>query len=439
MKHFHERKEMYSMELLEEILSDENLNNAIQQVVRNKGASGVDKMPTSELKNLMSSGYREVLKQEIRNRTYKPKPVKRIDIPKPNGGVRHLGIPTVIDRMVQQAIMQKLTPIYEKQFSEFSYGFRPGRSAHNAIEKALEYMNQGREWIVDIDLEKFFDTVNHDKVMRIISQSVKDGDVISLINKYLKSGIMLDEGYKESVVGTPQGGPLSPLVANVMLDKLDKELEARGLSFVRYADDLQIYVGTEKAANRVMKNVTRFIEEELKLKVNVSKSKVRKPNDGDTKYLGFGFFYDSNTYLYKAKPHKSSVARLKEKIKKITSRSNAMSMTTRYTKLRQLLRGWFNYYKIGAIKSICIKIDQYTRNRLRICIWKQWKKIKTKRKELQKLGIPKQKAWEWANSRKAYARVANSFIMKRTYTNKRFEKEGYISMETLYQNFYKTI
>ena len=285
-------KEGYNMKLLDEILSDINLDKAIGQVVRNKGSNGVDKMSTMELRGLMRTDYRETLKSAIRNRTYSPQPVLRVEIPKADGGKRLLGIPTVIDRMIQQAILQVLTPIYEPIFSDSSYGFRPGRNAHMALEKSLEYMNQSRDWIVDIDLEKFFDKVHHDKLIQIVSDTVKDGDVISLIRKYLKSGIMIDEEYKESVIGTPQGGPLSPLLGNIMLDKLDKELESRGLKFVRYADDVQIYVGTERAANRVMKNVTRFLEEELRLKVNISKSKIRRPNDPGTKFLGFGFYKD---------------------------------------------------------------------------------------------------------------------------------------------------
>lgn len=427
----HERKDGIQMELLEEILRDENLDKAIQQVVKNKGSSGIDKMPTSELKNVMTGEYREQLKSEIRERNYKPQPVRRVEIPKANGGKRMLGIPTVIDRMVQQAISQILTPIYEEQFSETSYGFRPNKSAHNAIGKALEYLNQNRAWIVDIDLEKFFDKVNHDKLMRIVSETIKDGDVISLIRKYLQSGIMIDEEYKESVIGTPQGGPLSPLLANIMLDKLDKELESRGLRFVRYADDVQIYVGTEKAANRVMKNVTGFLEEELKLKVNITKSKVRKPNDKDTKYLGFCFYYDRKGYLYKAKPHGTSIEKLEEKIKIITSRSNAMSMEERYRRLKYLFRGWYNYFKIGSLKTACRRIDRYTRYRLRICLWKQWKKIKTKHDNLMKLGVKKEKAWEWANTRKKYARVAGSPVLDTTLTNKELKKRGFLSFENL--------
>lgn len=423
-----ERK-VYNMELLEEILSDENLEKAIQQVVKNKGSNGVDKMSTMDLKRVMASGYREELKQEIRARKYKPQPVRQVEIPKVDGGVRMLGIPTVIDRMVQQAISQIMTPIYEEQFSETSYGFRPKRSAHMAIEKALEYMNESREWIVDIDLEKFFDKVNHDKLMQIVSETIKDGDVISLIRKYLQSGIMINEEYKESVIGTPQGGNLSPLLGNIILDKLDKELEERGLPFVRYADDCLIFVGTEKAANRVMKNVTRFLEEELRLKVNVSKSKVRKP-DG-IKYLGFGFYKEPGLYLYKAKPHKSSIQRLKEKIKYITSRSNAMSMDERLTRLKYLFRGWYNYFKIGNIQLAYKAIDGHTRYRLRICIWKQWKTIRKRYKSLKKLGIAKGKAWEWANSRKSYARVASSFIMHRAVPNAVLEKRGFLTMKSL--------
>lgn len=418
------------MELLEEILSDENLDKAIQQVVKNKGTNGVDKMSTMDLKKVMASEYREQLKEEIRTRKYKPKPVKRVEIPKANGGKRMLGIPTVIDRMVQQAISQKLTPIYEEQFSETSYGFRPMRSAHMAIEKALEYMNQYREWIVDIDLEKFFDKVNHDKLIQIVSDTIKDGDVISLIRKYLQSGIMINEEYKESVIGTPQGGNISPLLGNIILDKLDKELESRGLPFVRYADDCLIFVGTEKAANRVMKNVTRFLEEELRLKVNITKSKVRKAEDA--KYLGFNFYKEKQLYLYKAKPSKQAIQRLKEKIKAITSRSNAMSMDERLRRLKYLFRGWFNYFKIGRIKMLCKKVDEYTRFRLRICIWKQWKKIKTKYKALKKLGIAKGKAWEWANSRKGYTRVARSFIMCRAVPNQLLEKRGFLTMKILF-------
>lgn len=301
------------------------------------------------------------------------------------------------------------------------------------MSQALEYMNELYEcWVVDIDLEKFFDIVNHDKLIQIVSEEVLDGDVVSLISKYLQSGIMLDEGYKETEIGTPQGGPLSPLLANIILDKLDKELESRNLRFVRYADDVQIYVKSERAASRVMKNVTRFLSESLKLKVNVTKSKIRRPDSKDTKFLGFGFYIDNSDYTYKAKPHLIAVKRLKAKVKTCTARNNGWSMDKRFKKLKSLFNGWFHYFKIGAIKTITKMIDGYTRNRLRICIWKQWKKISTKYRALIRLGINKAKAWEWANSRKGYARVANSFIMKRAVPNRLLVIKGFHSMETLY-------
>ena len=288
-----ERKErMYTSSLMKQILSSDNLNRAYLQVVRNKGAEGVDGMKYTELKeHLVKNG--EIIKEQLRTRKYKPQPVRRVEIPKPDGGVRNLGVPTVTDRFIQQAIAQVLTPIYEEQFHEHSYGFRPNRCAQQAILTALDMMNDGNDWIVDIDLEKFFDTVNHDKLMTIIGRTIKDGDVISIIRKYLVSGIMIDDEYEDSIVGTPQGGNLAPLLANIMLNELDKEMEKRGLNFVRYADDCIIMVGSEMSANRVMRNISRFIEEKLGLKVNMTKSKVDRPSG--LKYLGFGFYFDKTT------------------------------------------------------------------------------------------------------------------------------------------------
>lgn len=404
--------------LLEQILSSENLNEAFLQVKRNKGAEGVDGMKVNELsEHLKANG--DLIKEQIRNRKYKPQPVRRVEIPKPDGGVRNLGVPTVTDRFIQQAIAQVLTPIYEGQFHENSYGFRPSRCAEMAIIKCLEMMNDGYTWIVDIDLEKFFDTVNHDKLMNIISRTIKDGDVISLIRKFLVSGVMIDDEYKDTIIGTPQGGNLSPLLSNIMLNELDNELEVRELNFVRYADDCIILVKSEKAANRIMASVTKFLEEKLGLKVNVTKSKVDRPNG--IKYLGFGFFYDGLSHQFKAKPHQTSVRKLKEKLKQLTSRRWGVSTSYRIYKLKQLIIGWVNYFKIGQMKSICMELDKHIRFRLRMCIWKQWKKVKTRYMNLQKLGVPKEKAWEWANSRKGYARVARSFILHRAITNERIE------------------
>lgn len=392
--------------LLNELLSDDNLKIAKQRIKKNKGASGIDGMEVKELDEYLSKHLDEI-KEQIRNKKYSPKPVKRVEIPKPDGGVRNLGVPTVVDRFVQQAIAQVLTPLYEPKFSESSYGFRPNRCCEMAILKALEFMNDGYQWVVDIDLEKFFDNVNHDKMISLIMKDVKCGEIVSLINKFLKSGIMIDDEYKESVIGTPQGGNLSPLLSNIMLNQLDKELEARGLRFTRYADDCIILVGSSKAADRVMKNVSIFIESKLGLKVNMTKSKVSKPND--IKYLGFGFFMDKNDGLWKAKPHAKSVEKLKLKLKKLTSRRWSISLDERLEKIKKTIVGWTNYYKIGYWKDVARMVDAHVRFRLRMCIWKQWKKVNTKKKALISLGVPKREAWMLANSRKAYARCASSF------------------------------
>lgn len=416
--------------LLEQILSSENLNEAFLQVKRNKGAEGVDGMKVNELnEHLKTNG--DKIKEQIRNRKYTPQPVRRVEIPKADGGVRNLGVPTVTDRFIQQAIAQVLTPIYEEQFHENSYGFRPGRCAEMAIVKSLEMMNDGYSWIVDIDLEKFFDTVNHDKLMNIISKTIKDGDVISLIRKFLVSGVMIDDEYKDTIIGTPQGGNLSPLLSNIMLNELDKELELRGLNFVRYADDCIILTKSEKSANRVMISVTKFLEEKLGLKVNVTKSKVDRPNG--IKYLGFGFYFDKFSHQFKAKPHQISVKKLKEKLKYLTSRSWGVSTSYRVMKLKQLIVGWVNYFKIGQMKTICRIIDKHLRFRLRICIWKQWKKVKTRFKNLMQLGIKREEAWKWANTRKGYVRVAKSKILHIAITNERLKKFGLVSLEDQYQ------
>lgn len=378
-----------------------------------------------EVKELDEYLYKHLdeIKEQIRNKKYSPKPVKRVEIPKPDGGVRNLGVPTVVDRFVQQAIAQVLTPIYEPKFSESSYGFRPNRCCEMAILKALEFMNDGYQWVVDIDLEKFFDNVNHDKMISLIMKDVKCGEIVSLINKFLKSGIMIDDEYKESVIGTPQGGNLSPLLSNIMLNQLDKELEARGLRFTRYADDCIILVGSSKAADRVMKNVSIFIENKLGLKVNMTKSKVSKPND--IKYLGFGFFMDKNDGLWKAKPHAKSVEKLKLKLKKLTSRRWSISLDERLEKIKKTIVGWTNYYKIGYWKDVARMVDAHVRFRLRMCIWKQWKKVNTKKKALISLGVPKREAWMLANSRKAYARCASSFL-NNVLTNKRLKERGLV-------------
>lgn len=420
---------MDTSSLMEQVLTKENLNEAYLQVVRNKGAEGVDGMQYTELREHLEKNG-EIIKEQLRTRTYKPQPVRRVEIPKADGGIRNLGVPTVADRFVQQAVAQVLTPIYEEQFHDHSYGFRPNRCAQQAILKALEMMNDGNDWIVDIDLEKFFDTVNHDKLMTIIGRTIKDGDIISIVRKFLVSGIMIDDEYEESVIGTPQGGNISPLLANIMLNELDKEMEKRGLNFVRYADDCIIMVGSEMAARRVMRNLTSFIEEKLGLKVNMTKSKIDKPRG--LKYLGFGFYYDSHAKQYKAKPHAKSVEKFKMKMKLLTSRSWGASNKVKVEKLNQLIRGWINYFRIGSMKTICKEMDSKIRFRLRMCIWKQWKLPRTQMRRLIQLGINKNWAKCTAYSRKGYARICSGGAVQVAITKKRLSQFGLVSMLDYY-------
>ena len=425
-----ERKQrMDTKSLMEQILSKDNLKQAYLQVVRNKGAEGVDRMKYTELGEFLEKNG-EIIIEQLRTRKYKPQPVRRVEIPKPDGGVRNLGVPTVVDRFVQQGVAQVITPIYEEQFHDHSYGFRPNRCAQQGILKALEMMNDGNDCIVDIDLEKFFDTVNHDKLITIIGRTIKDGDVISIIRKFLVSGIMVDDEYEDSIVGTPQGGNISPLLANVMLNELDKEMEHRGLNFVRYADDCIIMVGSEMAARRVMRGISIFIEEKLGLKVNMTKSKIDKPQG--LKYLGFGFYYDRYAKQYKAKPHEKSVEKFKMKMKKLTTRSWGVSNKVKVEKLNQLIRGWINYYRIGSMKSLCREMDKSIRFRLRMCIWKHWKVPKAQIKNLMKLGISKDLARATAYSRKGYARICGGYTLHFAITKERLTRFGLVPMLSYY-------
>ena len=414
---------------MEQILSKDNLNAAYLQVVRNKGAAGIDGMTVEELGAYLSENG-ESIREQLRTRKYKPQPVRRVEIPKPDGGVRNLGVPTVVDRFVQQAVAQVLTPIFEEQFHDHSYGFRPNRCAQQAVLKALEMMNDGHSWIVDIDLAKFFDTVDHDKLMTIFGRTIKDGDVISVVRKFLVSGVMIDDEYEDTIVGTPQGGNISPLLANIMLNELDKELEARGLDFVRYADDLIIMVGSRQAADRVMKSVTRFIEEKLGLKVNAEKSKVDKPKG--IKYLGFGFYFDSFAKAYKARPHQKAIAKFKAQMKKLTCRSWGVSNSYKVHKLNQLIRGWVNYFKIGSMKRTCERLDSNIRYRLRMCIWKHWKTPKNRAANLIKLGISRKYAWSTAYSGARIAFVCQRGAMNLAVTKDRLTRFGLVSMVDYY-------
>ncbi len=420
---------MDTSSLMEQILSSDNLNAAYLQVVRNKGAAGIDGMTAEELGACLSENG-EGIKEQLRTRKYKPKPVRRVEIPKPDGGTRNLGVPTVADRFIQQAVAQVLIPIFEEQFHDHSYGFRPNRCAQQAVLKALEMMNDGHSWIVDIDLAKFFDTVDHDKLMTIFGRTIKDGDVISVVRKFLVSGVMIDDEYEDTVVGAPQGGNISPLLANIMLNELDKELEARGLDFVRYADDLIIMAGSRQAAERVMKSVTRFIEEKLGLKANAEKSRADKPKG--IKYLGFGFYFDSFAKGYKARPYPKAVAKFKEQMREYTRRSWGVSNVYKIEKLNGLIRGWINYFKIGGMKGLCGRLDSQIRYRLRMCIWKHWKTPQNKEKNLVKLGVPRWAAHKVANTGNRIAHMCHNGWVQKAISNKRLADFGLISMLDYY-------
>ena len=391
--------------LLEEILSKENMTQAYKRVVANKGASGVDGITTDEVKEYLKENWEDI-REQIRNRKYKPQPVRRVEIPKASGGVRKLGIPSVVDRIIEQAIAQRLTPICEPLFSEYSYGFRPKRRAQQAVVKLLEYLNDGYTYIVDIDLEKFFDNVPQDKLMYLVHRIIDDGDTESLIYKYLKAGVMVQGKYEATEKGTPQGGNLSPLLSNIMLNELDKELEARGLHFVRYADDCVIAVGSSAAANRVMHTVTKWTEKKLGLKVNMTKTKVTRPID--LKYLGFGFWKDRKDNMWKARPHQDSVARFKRKLKKLTSRRWSVKMDDRIDMLNAVIRGWINYYRMGSMKAVLTRIDEHLRTRMRVVIWKQWKSSRKRYWGLRKLGAPEWMAKQSVGFRDHYQAVAKT-------------------------------
>ena len=412
------------MELLEKVLSKENLNNAYKQVYKNRGASGVDGVTVDELFIYIKEHKEEILWQ-IRNRKYKPQPVRRVYIPKENGKMRKLGIPSVIDRVLQQAVVQVLTPIYEKQFSNNSFGFRPYRSCEMAVIKALEYFNDGYDWIVDIDLQAFFDEVNQDKLIGIIRRTIKDGNLVSLIRKFLQSGVMEKGVIQETRKGTPQGGNLSPLLSNIMLNELDKELEKRELNFVRYADDCLIMVKSEKAANRVMESITTFITNKLGLVVNVEKSKIARPNQ--IKYLGFGFYKKINQNIWRPKPHIKSVQKFKTKLRDILIRGRSVSLDERLLKLKQLIYGWVNYFRIADMKVLMREIDENVRRKVRVIIWKQWKKIKKRYSSLRKLGISHRDAYVTANSRRGYYHVSATRVLQTAISKERLNKRGLVN------------
>ena len=402
------------MELIEKILCEENLQKAIRKVKKNKGAPGVDKMTVQEVEEWFNQ-YKEDLISKILNKQYKPMPVKRVYIPKPNGKQRPLGIPTVVDRVIQQAMLQVLSEIYESVFSEHSYGVRPNRSAHMAMEEVLGYLNDGYEWIVDLDIEKFFDTVNHDKLISILRERVNDSKTLHLIRAYLQAGI-LDKGLvRSSTIGTPQGGPISVILSNIYLDKFDKELESRNLRFARYADDCIIFVKSEMSANRVMKSVTSWLERKLFLKVSATKTKVVRPTKGQ--FLGFTF-YKART-AWKCTPTKDRKKRLYSNIQKWMERKHAVSrpLSVTFEKLNQMVRGWIQYFKISSIKGFLDKFGQWLRHKVRCIIIKQWKRPMTIYNNLVKLNkacrsnLTHEDIFKCANSRLGWYRRSTGNIV----------------------------
>ena len=414
--------------LLEEVLERNNMLLALKRVISNKGSHGVDGMKIDELREYIKKHW-DTIKAKILESKYNPSPVRRVEIPKVDGGVRLLGIPTVQDRLIQQAIAQILSRIYEPLFSNNSFGFRPRRGAKDAVTKSKQYINEGNRWVIDMDLEKFFDKVNHDILMGKLEKKIKDKRLLSLIRKYLKSGILINGVSVTSAEGTPQGGPLSPVLANIMLDELDKELEKRGHKFCRYADDNNVYVKSKRAGIRVMESMIKLIENKLKLKVNKDKSAVDFVSK--RKFLGFSFYFAKGGAEIRI--HEKSIKRFKDKIKFYTNRNIGISMESRLKKLNQIMMGWINYYGIANAVAKLKELDKWIRRRLRACIWKQWKKISTRHRNLVKLGINKYKAWEYANTRKGYWRISKSPILSKSLNNKYLESLGFVSLTQTYQ------
>lgn len=414
--------------LLARILHRDNLNAAFKRVKRNGGAAGVDGMTVDEMLPYLKE-HGEMLVQSIQGGWYKPKPVRRVEIPKPDGGVRLLGVPTVIDRMIQQAIVQVLQPIFEPTFSVSSYGFRPKRNAQQAIKRAREYYDDGYTQVVDIDLAKYFDTVNHDILIDMVRAEVKDESVIKLIRKFLKSGVMVNGLVSQTTEGTPQGGNLSPLLSNIYLTSFDRMLESRGHKFVRYADDCNIYVKSRRAAERVMASCVNYLEGKLKLKVNREKSKIGSP-------LRLNFLGLSLCKIGKKtgiRPHGKSIKRFKDKVRELTSRKQGKSVEQILVNLKRFTTGWLGYYSVANMKSHIQTLNEWVRRRIRQIYWKQWKRIKTKHDNLVRLGIPDSKAWEWANSRLGYWRIAHSWILTRSLTNKYLTSVGYDDISKRYE------
>lgn len=412
------------------VFTKKNLNDAYSQVKKNNGAAGIDGMTVDELSAYLQENKSQLL-PAIRNLSYKPKPVRRVEIPKPDGSMRKLGIPTVVDRWLQQAIAQAMTPIFERVFSDNSFGFRPGRDCKGAIERVINYYDQGYQVVIDLDLKAFFDTVDHDLLIKFVKQYIDDEWLLKMIRKFLKSGVMNHSVYEDSFEGTPQGGGLSPLLANIYLNELDKVLESRGHKFVRYADDCNIYVKSERAGYRVLESITKFLEKDLKLTINQKKTAVGSPKR--LKFLGYSLYVSGN-HAY-VRPSEETKKRVKKSLKLMTKRNRGISLEKMLGEIKSKMGGWFQYYGICKMASFIRSLDRWLRSRIRQYIWKQWKNTKTRVKNLVKLGIPSDRAWIFANTRKGYWRMAHSKLLFYTLTNKKLESLGLINLSKRYQHF----
>lgn len=415
-------------DLLEKVLSRDNLNRAYKRVKANKGASGVDGMTVNEAGSLLKEHKGELL-EKIRNGQYKPSPVRRVEIPKDNGGVRKLGIPTVIDRIIQQAIAQVLTPIYEPKFSDGSYGYRPNRSAKDAIAKARDYADKGYQYAVCLDLSKYFDTLNHELLMNMLRQDIHDKRLIDLIKKYLKSGVMKNGVRHKTEEGSPQGGNLSPLLANIYLDKF--EFEGRGVKVIRYADDIVLLAKSKRASERLLETSTRYLEKKLKLKVNTEKSCVVSVYSiRNFKFLGFAMGKNRKEHI------SEFIQKAKDKLRRLTSRSQGRKLDYVLHNIKVYMQGWLNYYGIAEMKSTMEDWNRWLRRRIRMYIWKQWKKPKTRVENLKKLGMSKWQAYRNGNTRKGYWAVAGSRTLNHTITNERLARRGYYDISKAYKSMH---
>ena len=424
------------MELLEKVLSLGNLATAQRKVISNGGAAGVDGMKVGELSKFMEQ-YRDALIRSIKDGTYQPQVVLGVEIEKLSGGMRLLGIPTVIDRLIQQAIYQAISPLYECDFSEYSYGFRPHRGAQKAIRQSLEYVNSGYQDIIDLDLKSFFDMVNHDFMMSLLYRKIKDVKLLRLIRKYLETGIMLGGVEQARTMGTPQGSPLSPILSNILLNELDTELSKRGLRFVRYADDCSIFLKSKVAAERVLKSITNFIEQKLKLKVNQEKTSICRPATFHT--LGYNFIStyrrgEKGKYRLRVSPKRFAV--MKRKVKEITRKSRPLSFAKRIKELNDYVKGWIGYFRYAHMMGKLKELDVWIRRRLRYCIWKHWKKPNKRMREYMRMGVDAGHAYAWSLSRLGGWAQACSPMMSTTVTIRRLKQRGYIAFHEYYQRFY---